>query len=64
MPQIGQDITRGNVVRWLKKEGDSVRRGEIIVTVESEKASFDVEAVKREVAAFKPAAGSGGCCGQ
>ena len=44
MPQIGQDITVGTVVRWLKKEGDAVRRGEIIATVESEKASFDVEA--------------------
>ena len=44
MPQIGQDITVGTVVRWLKKEGDPVRRGEIVATVESEKASFDVEA--------------------
>ncbi len=34
------------------------------VKVVDDPSSFDVEAVKREVAAFKPAAGSGGCCGQ
>jgi pyruvate dehydrogenase E2 component (dihydrolipoamide acetyltransferase) len=44
MPQIGQDIARGTIVAWLKKENDPVRNGEIILTVESEKASFDVEA--------------------
>ena len=44
MPQIGQDITRGMIVRWHKRENDPVRRGELVLTVESEKASFDVEA--------------------
>jgi len=44
MPQIGQDIEIGRVVEWLVEEGDSVDEGDIIVVVESEKATFDVEA--------------------
>ena len=43
MPQGGQDITEGVVVRWLKREGEAVRRGEIICEVETEKAVFEVE---------------------
>jgi pyruvate dehydrogenase E2 component (dihydrolipoamide acetyltransferase) len=44
MPQVGQDIERGTIVKWLKRPGDPVRRGEAVLVVESEKASFDVEA--------------------
>ena len=49
MPQIGQDITVGRIVRWFKHEMDPVEAGEVIVTVESEKASFDVEAERSGV---------------
>ncbi|MCK5552933.1 MAG: 2-oxo acid dehydrogenase subunit E2 [Deltaproteobacteria bacterium] len=44
MPQGGQDIEVGSVVRWLKKEGDRVKKGEVICEVETEKAVFEVEA--------------------
>jgi pyruvate dehydrogenase E2 component (dihydrolipoamide acetyltransferase) len=44
MPQGGQDITEGLVVRWFKKEGDPLQRGEVICEVETEKAVFEVEA--------------------
>lgn len=43
MPQGGQDITEGRVVRWLKAEGDQVKKGEVICEVETEKAVFEVE---------------------
>ena len=43
MPQGGQDITEGYVVRWFKKEGDPIRRGDVICEVETEKAVFEVE---------------------
>ncbi|MCU0560580.1 MAG: 2-oxo acid dehydrogenase subunit E2 [Desulfobacterales bacterium] len=43
MPQGGQDITEGVVVRWLKREGEAVGRGEVICEVETEKAVFEVE---------------------
>ena len=42
MPQGGQDITEGRVVRWHKVEGDPVKKDEIICEVETEKAVFEV----------------------
>jgi len=44
MPQGGQDITEGRVVKWLKNEGEKVSKGEIACEVETEKATFEVEA--------------------
>jgi pyruvate dehydrogenase E2 component (dihydrolipoamide acetyltransferase) len=44
MPQIGQDIEAGRIVRWLKQENEAVEKGDVILVVESEKATFDVEA--------------------
>ena len=44
MPQVGQDIPTGKIVEWVKKEGEEVKEGEIVVVVESEKAVFEVEA--------------------
>lgn len=43
MPQVGQDIETATIVAWHKKENDMVHKGDIIATVESDKASFDVE---------------------
>lgn len=42
MPQGGQDITEGVIVRWVKAEGEFVGRGEVICEVETEKAVFEV----------------------
>lgn len=44
MPQVGQDIPTATIVEWLKSEGDSIEKGEVIVIVESDKATFEVEA--------------------
>jgi len=44
MPQGGQDIAEGLVVRWFKKEGEPLQRGEVLCEVETEKAVFEVEA--------------------
>jgi pyruvate dehydrogenase E2 component (dihydrolipoamide acetyltransferase) len=43
MPQGGQDITEGWIVRWMKAEGELVHKGEVICEVETEKAVFEVE---------------------
>jgi pyruvate dehydrogenase E2 component (dihydrolipoamide acetyltransferase) len=43
MPVIGQDLTKGRILEWRKKTGDPVTKGEVIASVESEKAAFDVE---------------------
>jgi pyruvate/2-oxoglutarate dehydrogenase complex dihydrolipoamide acyltransferase (E2) component len=44
MPQAGQDLETGTITSWLKAEGDTVARGEPIVSIETEKISVDVEA--------------------
>jgi len=44
MPQGGQDIEVGRVVRWLRSEGDQVEQGDVICEVETDKAVFEVEA--------------------
>jgi len=44
MPQAGQDLETGIVRQWLKAEGDTVAKGEAIVSVETEKVTLDVEA--------------------
>ena len=49
MPQVGQDIETATIVQWHKKENDTVNKGDIIATVESDKASFDVEAYESGV---------------
>jgi acetoin:2,6-dichlorophenolindophenol oxidoreductase subunit alpha len=44
MPNLGHTMEEGRVAQWLKAVGDPVRRGEAIAVVESDKASFDIEA--------------------
>ena len=44
MPQVGENLETGTIVEWLKAEGDPVEKGEVLLTVESEKAVFEVEA--------------------
>lgn len=44
MPQAGQTMTEGKIVQWFAAEGDSVRRGEPILEIETDKANMDVEA--------------------
>jgi 2-oxoglutarate dehydrogenase E2 component (dihydrolipoamide succinyltransferase) len=44
IPTIGESISEVTLVKWLKKEGDYVERDEMIAELESEKASFEVNA--------------------
>ncbi len=43
MPQMGYDMQRGTVVRWIKKEGDRVARGEPVAEIETDKAVVEME---------------------
>ena len=43
MPQVGQDIEFAKIIKWHVGEGDEVKEGDIVATVESDKASFEVE---------------------
>jgi pyruvate dehydrogenase E2 component (dihydrolipoamide acetyltransferase) len=44
MPKAGQSMEDGTVVRWLKAEGDAVQEGEVLLEVETDKATIEVEA--------------------
>ena len=44
MPKAGIDMTEGQVVKWLKKEGDPVKEGEIILEIMTDKTSMEIEA--------------------
>lgn len=44
MPKMGYDMTEGTILRWRKREGDEVRRGEIIAEIETTKVTVEVEA--------------------
>ncbi len=49
MPQVGQDLTTGKLVEWKVGQGDKVKKGDIVAVVESEKASFEVEAFEEGI---------------
>lgn len=44
MPRLSQDMTQGRIVEWLKKEGDPVREGEPLVSIETDKAEVELQA--------------------
>ena len=44
MPQQSDTMTEGTVVKWLKKEGDKVKAGDIIAEIETDKAVMEMEA--------------------
>ena len=43
MPKLGFDMAEGTLVRWLKKEGDNVSKGDVIAEIETDKATVEVE---------------------
>ncbi len=44
MPKLGFDMREGQLVKWVKQVGDTVKTGEIIAEIESDKATVEVEA--------------------
>ncbi|RAI56281.1 pyruvate dehydrogenase complex E1 component subunit beta [Roseicella frigidaeris] len=45
MPALSPTMTEGKLSRWLKKEGDEVKSGDVIAEIETDKATMEVEAV-------------------
>src|SRR5580698_7159800 len=46
VPAVGESISEVTLVKWLKQEGQYVERDEVIAELESEKATFEVNAEK------------------
>src|ERR1700761_8747580 len=45
MPALSPTMEKGNLAKWLKKEGDNVKSGDVIAEIETDKATMEVEAV-------------------
>ncbi|MCZ6483350.1 MAG: pyruvate dehydrogenase complex E1 component subunit beta, partial [Alphaproteobacteria bacterium] len=44
MPALSPTMSEGNLTKWLKREGDEVRAGEVIAEIETDKATMEIEA--------------------
>src|SRR5438093_6322148 len=44
MPKLSDTMEEGTVLEWKKQDGDEVQRGEVLAEIESDKASFEIEA--------------------
>ncbi|WP_100960285.1 pyruvate dehydrogenase complex dihydrolipoamide acetyltransferase [Bosea sp. FBZP-16] len=51
MPALSPTMEKGNLAKWLKKEGDAIKSGDIIAEIETDKATMEVEAVDEGVLA-------------
>ena len=45
MPQMGESIAEGTIVKWHKKEGDGIRAGELLFEVATDKATVEYNAL-------------------
>ena len=45
MPALSPTMEKGNLAKWLKKEGDAVKTGDVIAEIETDKATMEVEAI-------------------
>ena len=45
MPALSPTMTEGNLAKWLKNEGDTIKSGDVIAEIETDKATMEVEAV-------------------
>ena len=45
MPALSPTMEKGNLAKWLKKEGEPIKSGDVIAEIETDKATMEVEAV-------------------
>jgi len=57
VPQVGESITEVTILKWVKKEGSYVERDEVIAELESEKATFEVNAEQAGILKYNAAEG-------
>ncbi len=49
MPALSPTMEKGNLAKWVKKEGDTVKSGDVIAEIETDKATMEVEAVDEAI---------------
>jgi pyruvate dehydrogenase E2 component (dihydrolipoamide acetyltransferase) len=52
MPKLGFDMAEGTLLRWLKKVGETVNKGEVLAEIETDKATVEVESSTSGVVRF------------
>src|SRR5215203_4549471 len=57
VPAVGESISEVTLLKWTKKDGDYVERDEVIAELESEKATFEVNAEKAGILKTKTGEG-------
>src|SRR3977135_3562342 len=45
MPALSPTMEKGTLAKWLKKEGEAVKPGDVIAEIETDKATMEVEAI-------------------
>jgi pyruvate dehydrogenase E2 component (dihydrolipoamide acetyltransferase) len=51
MPALSPTMEKGNLARWLKKEGDKIKSGDVLAEIETDKATMEVEAIDEGILA-------------
>ena len=51
MPALSPTMEKGNLAKWLKKEGDTIKSGDVIAEIETDKATMEVEAIDEGILA-------------
>ncbi len=51
MPALSPTMEKGNLAKWLKKEGDRIKSGDVLAEIETDKATMEVEAVDEGILA-------------
>ena len=51
MPALSPTMTEGNLAKWLNKQGDKVKPGDVLAEIETDKATMEVEAVDEGILA-------------
>ena len=44
VPSVGESVTEATLAQWYKKEGDQVRKGELLFVLETDKVTLEIEA--------------------
>src|SRR4051795_8786382 len=51
IPALSPTMEKGNLAKWLKKEGDPVKSGDVLAEIETDKATMEVEAIDEGILA-------------
>src|SRR6201746_1905489 len=51
MPALSPTMEKGNLAKWLKKEGDAIKSGDVLAEIETDKATMEVEAIDEGILA-------------